>query len=356
MDFDKPKPEQSGLPVKKLILLYNPEASQDHQYPFLQTLLKAYSSNLEYFSEHHLLSDDVAGFHKITRISTRCIPLRFAFYPFFKPLSVLSNNRNSWFLIADELFSLTMIHAMLAKIFTRSRVAVYIFENRKYFWYEIIFARFFSLFVDRILTATEQAEKVIKDIGITKTTKIVPHPVREPFQEVKNRTITRIGFIGRLTASKGLDLFLDAAVRFPDLTFVCYGDGPMKEGLRKAGVVCEGSFRAGELDHVFNGIDLLVLPSVTTKEWREQYGRVLVEAMARGVFIIGSRSGAIPSIIGNEVWTFDEGDIDSFSRCLKMFLNLTVEEAFEIKKSLMIRYQSKFSQDVIADLFQKEFV
>jgi glycosyltransferase involved in cell wall biosynthesis len=42
------------------------------------------------------------------------------------------------------------------------------------------------------------------------------------------------------------------------------------------------------------GLDALVLPSRTTPAWKEQYGRVLVEAMAAGVPVLGSSSGAIP--------------------------------------------------------------
>ena len=63
-----------------------------------------------------------------------------------------------------------------------------------------------------------------------------------------------------------------------------------------------------ELPAVMNAIDVLVLPSRTTPSWKEQFGRVLIEAHACGVPTIGSSSGAIPDVIENAGLVFPEGD------------------------------------------------
>jgi glycosyltransferase involved in cell wall biosynthesis len=55
-------------------------------------------------------------------------------------------------------------------------------------------------------------------------------------------------------------------------------------------------------------MDALVLPSRTTASWAEQFGHVLIEAMAAGVPVIGSSSGAIPEVIGEAGLVFPEGD------------------------------------------------
>ena len=57
-------------------------------------------------------------------------------------------------------------------------------------------------------------------------------------------------------------------------------------------------------------MDVLVLPSLTTPGWVEFFGRVLVEAMACEVPIIGSSSGEIPNVIGDAGLIFHEGDAD----------------------------------------------
>ena len=51
-----------------------------------------------------------------------------------------------------------------------------------------------------------------------------------------------------------------------------------------------------------------MLPSLTRPNWKEQFGRVLIEAMASGVPVIGSDSGAIPDVIGQAGLIFPEGD------------------------------------------------
>jgi glycosyltransferase involved in cell wall biosynthesis len=56
-------------------------------------------------------------------------------------------------------------------------------------------------------------------------------------------------------------------------------------------------------------LDVLVLPSVTILALhREQFGRVLVEAMAAGVPVIGSSSGAIPDVVGDAGLVVPERD------------------------------------------------
>ena len=50
------------------------------------------------------------------------------------------------------------------------------------------------------------------------------------------------------------------------------------------------------------------MPSRTRPNWKEQFGRVIIEAMACGVPVIGSDSGEIPHVIGDAGLVFSEGD------------------------------------------------
>jgi glycosyltransferase involved in cell wall biosynthesis len=72
-----------------------------------------------------------------------------------------------------------------------------------------------------------------------------------------------------------------------------------------------------EVARLMRTSDVLVLPSHTIPgKWKEQFGRVLVEAMASGCVPIGSDSGAIPFVIGTAGLIFPERDITSLAKCL----------------------------------------
>ena len=61
-----------------------------------------------------------------------------------------------------------------------------------------------------------------------------------------------------------------------------------------------------------NAMDLLCAPSQSTPEWREQFGRMLVEAAACGVPVIGSDSGEIPAVIGDTGVIVGEADLQGW--------------------------------------------
>ncbi len=74
----------------------------------------------------------------------------------------------------------------------------------------------------------------------------------------------------------------------------------------------------GEMAEGFAQLDVLALPSRTTATWKEQFGRVIVEALWCGVPVVGSDSGEIPWLIeltgGGLV--FAEGDPSALAQRL----------------------------------------
>jgi len=125
-----------------------------------------------------------------------------------------------------------------------------------------------------------------------------------------------VGFAGRLVPSKGLADLLGAvrALSAP-VELLLIGDGELRAEL-------EGQEVPGSTVRVLTGlthdqmpdgyaqIDVLVLPSRTTATWKEQFGRVIVEALWCGVPVVGSDSGEIPWLIGltGGGLVFAEGD------------------------------------------------
>jgi glycosyltransferase involved in cell wall biosynthesis len=67
---------------------------------------------------------------------------------------------------------------------------------------------------------------------------------------------------------------------------------------------------------LMRSFDAVLLPSLTLPGWKEQFGRVLVEAMASGVPVVGSDSGEIPRVTGKGGVIVPEGDEDALAGAL----------------------------------------
>jgi glycosyltransferase involved in cell wall biosynthesis len=74
------------------------------------------------------------------------------------------------------------------------------------------------------------------------------------------------------------------------------------------------------------------LPSRTRSNWKEQFGRVLIEAMACDVITVGARTGAIPEVIGEAGLTFAEGNVLELQTHLQQLLDdVTLRQALRHK-------------------------
>lgn len=117
-----------------------------------------------------------------------------------------------------------------------------------------------------------------------------------------------IGYAGRLVPEKGVDLLLRAAAGLPgEWRLDVLGSGPAAGELKalaaRLGIAARVRFTAWvaseRMPAFYWGIDALAVPSRTRRNWKEQFGRVIVEAMACGAPVVGSDSGAIPEVMGD---------------------------------------------------------
>ncbi|MCE7987308.1 MAG: glycosyltransferase family 4 protein [Caldilinea sp. CFX5] len=149
-----------------------------------------------------------------------------------------------------------------------------------------------------------------------------------------DQSALRIGYAGGLVPEKGLDLLLRAcaALQGP-WTLQLAGRGAEEEKLRQLARQLGIAERVAFQQHIastampafYQSLDLLVLPSRTMPNWKEQFGRVLVEAMACGVPVIGSDSGEIPHVIGAAGLLFPEGDAAALRQRLQQLLEQPAE-------------------------------
>lgn len=175
---------------------------------------------------------------------------------------------------------------------------------------------------DALLCATPEAEQVARRQGFRGLTRTVLPQGVDPARFTPAASPAppgrfAIGYIGRLVPEKGCDTLVEAAAALgPPCSLTMVGQGPERGALERRAAALGAADRirvAGPVDHasipaVLAGFDAVVLPSRTTATWKEQFGRVLAEAMACAVPVVGSDSGAIPWVVGDAGLVFPEGD------------------------------------------------
>jgi glycosyltransferase involved in cell wall biosynthesis len=158
----------------------------------------------------------------------------------------------------------------------------------------------------------------------------------------------------RLVYGKGADILLRAASQLPGVWRLhIAGDGPERRSLEKlardlgiAGqVFFDGAITSEQMPAYLNQMSVLVLSSRTQENWKEQFGRVLIEAMSCAVPVIGSTSGEIPNVVGEVGLIFPEEDVDALRAHL-----LSLMQSTDLQRVL----GQKGRQHVLANYTQAE--
>jgi glycosyltransferase involved in cell wall biosynthesis len=180
-------------------------------------------------------------------------------------------------------------------------------------------------------------------------------PTSLPARPSQSRTF-RIGYVGRLIEEKGLDEALDAmALTSGAVSFSIMGEGPYEGKLRErvaalglgGRVMFRGWGQPADVADFIRSLDALVLLTRTTQAVREQFGRVIIEAQACGVPVIGSTCGAIPDVVGRGGWIVPERD----AQALRELLDSIAGDAAQVRaKGLAARenVQSRFTYEAVA--------
>ena len=221
---------------------------------------------------------------------------------------------------------------------------------------------------------SDEVVDVLRAKGYRKPIDIVPNGLDledypEPSPERRAAARDRIGakgvvvgYAGRLLAMKGVDVLLRAAAILAGaraaatgFTVVIVGDGPERATLeslaRELGLADRIQFRPAvpheSVPEVFAAFDVTVIPSLTTRTWKEQFGRVAVEAMAAGSVPVVSDSGALPSVVGDAGIVTPEGDPAALARALERLLSSQGErDSFALRGRERVR--ERFTWSAIA--------
>jgi glycosyltransferase involved in cell wall biosynthesis len=188
--------------------------------------------------------------------------------------------------------------------------------------------------VDYAIVGNEASGQVWRAKGYKGPYQVIPQfgvcpDFFRPQQRASDSTLVIGSTSRRLVPEKGIDLLLQAVAGLAgDWRLHIAGEGPARPSLEAlatrlgiAGRVSfDGGIRSEQMPAYLQQLDVLVLPSRTLTNWKEQFGRVLIEAMACEVVVVGSDSGEIPHVIGDAGFVFPEGDVPALRRRLQQLL------------------------------------
>jgi len=241
--------------------------------------------------------------------------------------------------IDEEPYNLATFQALLLAKRSGAKALIFSWQNilRRYPPPFSLMERYNLTHADYILAGSGEAMQVLRAKGYSGPLEVIPQfgvdpELFRPFPGRPEREAFTIGYVGRLVEEKGVEVLLEAVSGLEGRWCLrILGDGPLRPKLEATGerlelterVAFESRIPSQEMPSYLNQLDVLVLPSLTRPHWKEQFGRVLVEAMACGVPVIGSASGEIPQVIGEAGLVFREGDALE----LRMKLGRLMEDA-----------------------------
>jgi glycosyltransferase involved in cell wall biosynthesis len=136
--------------------------------------------------------------------------------------------------------------------------------------------------------------------------------------------------VARLVPEKGIDIVLKAAAQLQgDWQIRIIGGGPSRAALEQLAYTLKiadrvlfcGQLPSTEMPLQYQQMDVLVVASRTLPNWKEQFGpRASLEAMAAGVPVIGSHSGAIPDVLADAGCIVPENDIPALVNALRQLM------------------------------------
>lgn len=335
----------------------------------------AYQRKCELIAAHHdieltALVPPAWGSQRLERVHTqgydlRDIPMRFNgnFHLHYYPTlaSELKRSRPDVFHIDEEPYNLATWLAMRSSRAKKNLFFTWQNLRRNYpppfRWLEAAVLRN----ADAAIAGSEEAQQVWRAKGFARMMTVIPQfGVDEvafcPQHHSQMEREIRIGFAGRLVREKGVDLLLRAIALSPDARVIIAGEGSEAPALHTLAaqlgiaerVSWRGAVRSTEMPAFYRECDALVVPSRTLPNWKEQFGRVIIEAMACSVPVIGARCGEIPNLVGDAGLLFDEEDIAALAAHIR---NLQAQPALRnaLAKESRARVLARFTMKRIAD-------
>lgn len=239
------------------------------------------------------------------------------------------------FHVDEEPFNLATAQAFraAARVGARSLFVTWATVYRNYPPPFSLFERYTHRHAAAAVAGNQDALDILRRRGYRGPTAIAPlaiDPDLYPPRQCGRGDPFTIGFLGRLVREKGGHLLLDAAARLRGEWRVLFlGDGVEGVNLRaqaaRLGIAERVEFvpaiPSTDVPRWLHRLDALAVPSLTTPNWKEQFGRVIIEAMASAVPVVGSDSGEIPRVIGDAGLIAPENDAAALAAALQRLMD-----------------------------------
>lgn len=276
--------------------------------------------------------------HQASQYRLHVLPLRlnghFHLHTWRGLKRIIANERPDVIHIDEEAFNLATWQAVWLGQQIGARICFYNWANiaRSYPPPFRQIERYVFRHAAHALAGNHEAASIIRDHGYGGPITIVPQfgvdeerftPALQPAAAPRPFVV---GFFGRLMRSKGILDLLDAMALVPqDIHLQLIGQGELVDEVQQrisqpplhGRISLRPLIPSHEVPAAMRDLHAYVLPSRTTPNWKEQFGRVLIEAMASGVPVIGSDSGEIPHVIGDAGLVFAEGDVPALARAIQ---------------------------------------
>lgn len=170
------------------------------------------------------------------------------------------------------------------------------------------------------------------------------HPAPEPGEGQGGYAL----FVGRLSVEKGLGVLLDAWRQLGGkIPLKIIGDGPMAALVTKAvkempEIEWLGRIPLEQVYEVVGNAAFLVFPS----EWYETFGRVAIEAFAKGTPVVASKIGAITELVDHERTGLHFYPSDSSDLAEKIdWLLANPHELNRMRQEARVEFEAKYTAD-----------
>jgi len=213
-----------------------------------------------------------------------------------------------------------------------------------------------------LITGSTQSTEVHRSWGFEGPIRVIPQMGSKinPSPSFVRRSpgVLKICFAGRLIESKGIDCLLRAVsiLKSRGIKTACTiaGHGPVSGRLKfltaQLGILdCVDLCGRLSIDGVASLLkdhDVLVLPSRRTRNWEEQFGRILAEAMAQATVTVGSATVAIPEVIGSADLIFEQDSSVALADILER-LDRDVEFFESHQRRLWARARDNYDNEVL---------